>query len=172
MSDARRPSGAEHSPYFGRYVSLVPDGWIVDTLRRQIGETLAFLSPLPDERARHRYAPGKWSVKEVVGHVADSERVFAYRALRFARGDATELPGFDEKQYTANAPFDQRPLADVLREFEAVRGATVALFQGLPDPAWDRSGVANGDPVTVRALAWIIAGHERHHRAVLAERYL
>jgi hypothetical protein len=111
-------------------------------------------------------------VKEVVGHLADSERVFAYRALRFARADATELAGFDENHYAANSSFDERPLAEVLREFEAVRAATVALLHGLPGPAWDRRGVANGNPVTVRALAWIIAGHERHHRALLAERYL
>lgn len=172
MTGARRPAPAEYAPYYSRYLAVVPEGEIVETLRSQIGETLALLSPLSEERARHRYAPGKWSVKEVVGHVADSERVFAYRALCFARADAAELPGFDEERYAANAPFDRRPLPEVLAELGAVRAATVTLLAGLPDAAWDRQGVANGNPVTVRALAWIIAGHERHHRALIRERYL
>lgn len=171
MTGARRPAESEYAPYYARYVALVPDGPIVETLRRQIAETSSLLKPLPDDRARHRYAPGKWSVKEVVGHLADSERVFAYRALRFARADGTGLPGFDENAYAAKAGHDERPLADVLEELEVVRAATVALLQGLPDPAWDRGGAANDVHVTVRALAWIIAGHERHHRAILAERY-
>jgi uncharacterized damage-inducible protein DinB len=172
VTGARRPREGEFAPYYGRYVALVPDGPITETLGVQITESLDLLSPLSEETARFRYAPGKWSVKEVVGHVADGERVFAYRALRFARGDATELPGFDQEVYAANARFQDRPLPDVLRELTDVRAATLSLFRSLGDEAWDRGGLANGVPVTVRALAWIIAGHERHHRSQLLERYL
>jgi uncharacterized damage-inducible protein DinB len=172
VTPARRPAGSEHASYYARYVALVPDGAIADTLRRQIPETVALVKPLTEGRARHRYAPGKWSVKEVLGHVADSERVFAYRALWFARSEGVALPGFDENSFAANAGFDERPLEDLIAELEAVRAATVALFRSLDDAAWDRSGVANDAPVSVRALAWIIAGHELHHRGILAERYL
>jgi uncharacterized damage-inducible protein DinB len=172
VSPTRRPSTDEHAPYYARYIALVPDGSIVEILRGQITDTVGLLAGLPDARARHRYAPGKWSVKEVLGHVCDGERVFAYRALRIGRGDATPLPGFDENGFAAHAPFDTRPLADVIAEFESVRGATLTLLGSLDEAAWSRRGVASGHPVTVRALAWIIAGHELHHRAVLAERYL
>jgi uncharacterized damage-inducible protein DinB len=168
----QRPAPTEHVPYYARYIDLVPEGSILAALETQIGETIALLAPLSEARARHRYAAGKWSVAEVVGHIADSERVFAYRALRFARADATELPGFEGDDYVANARFDERPLADVLREFESVRAATLSLFRSLDEEAWGKGGVANEAPVTVRALAWIIAGHELHHRALLAERYL
>lgn len=168
----RRPGPTEHAPYYARYIDLVPEGSIVNSLEVQIGETTALLASLSEVRARHRYAAGKWSVKEVVGHIADSERVFAYRALRFARGDATELPGFEGDDYVAHAGFDERPLADVLRELEIVRAATLSLFRSLGEEAWGKGGVANEALVTVRALAWIIAGHELHHRALLVERYL
>ena len=168
----RRPGGDEHAPYYGRYVALVPDGPIVETLRRQIAETRALVAGLSEDRARHRYAPEKWSVKEVLGHVSDSERVFAYRALRIGRGDATPLPGFDEKEYGATAPFDARPLGEVIAELESVRAATLTLLASFDEAAWNRRGTANEVPVSVRALAWIIAGHELHHRAILRERYL
>ena len=172
MDLARRPGVDEHAPYYGRYVALVPDGSIVETLGLQIAGTRALVAGLPEARARHRYAPEKWSVKEVLGHVADSERVFAYRALRIGRGDATPLPGFDEKEYAASAPFDARPLRDVIAELDSVRAATLTLLASLDERAWSRRGTANEVPVTVRALAWIIAGHELHHRAILRERYL
>ncbi len=167
-----RPDPTEYAPYFERYLARVPEGDVVDLLAQQIEETVRLLSGLSEERARYRYAPGKWSVKEVVGHMADTERVLSYRALRFARGDETPLPGFDENALVANAGFDARPLADLLGEFEAVRRATVALFRGFPPEAARRRGVANEKTVSVRALAYIIAGHERHHRDILAERYL
>src|SRR4029077_5181557 len=120
----------------------------------------------------HRYAPGKWSIKEVIGHVSDAERVFSHRALRFARGDRTRLPGFDEKAYTPAGRFDARPLPDLAAELDAVRHATIALFAGLDSEALARRGPANNKEVSVRALAYIIAGHERHHVGILRERYL
>jgi hypothetical protein len=169
---ARRPEPGEHVPFYAGYVALVPDGDVLATLRAQAGETVSLLRGLPSDRAGHRYAPGKWSLGQVVGHVADAERVFAYRALAFARGDASELPGFDENAYAEASPAVDRPLAEVLGDLAAVRGATLSLFGALPGAAWARRGVANGNPVTVRALAWIIAGHERHHVRVLRERYL
>jgi len=172
MPAIRRPDPSEFAPYYGKYIGLVPDGSIVDCLETQIAGTSALLRSLPDEKANHRYAPGKWSVKEVVGHLADSERVFAYRALRFARNDRTSLPGFDENLYAANAGFAARPLGDVLSEYAAVRQATLTLFRGLSDEAWLRRGIASENSVSVCALAWIIAGHELHHRKILVERYL
>ncbi|MGE5176553.1 MAG: DinB family protein [Hyphomicrobiales bacterium] len=172
MAPTVRPERAEYPEYYHRYVELVPGGPIVATLRDQILETLRLLEPLPEARAMHRYAPGKWSVKEVVGHMADAERVFAYRALRFARADATPLTPFEENDYVANGNFDARALPDLLAELRAVREATVRLFDPLDDAAAARKGSTPAGSVSARALAWIIAGHERHHRGILAERYL
>ncbi len=166
-----RPAPDEYAPFYGRYIERVPAGGIVGILARQVDDTVALLEGLSDTAAEHRYAPGKWSIKEVVGHVADGERVFAYRALRFGRGDAIALPGFDENEYVPAGRFDDRSLASVLDELVAVRRATVALLDGLPADAWLRRGVASGADVTVRALACMTAGHELHHRALLEERY-
>lgn len=166
-----RPKADEHLPYYGKYIALVPDGPIVETLRRQIEETSALLRGVPRDREEHRYAEGKWSVKEVVGHLADGERVFAYRALRFARADQTPLAGFDENTYVPAGRFGDRTLASLVDEFRAIRETTVRLFDGLDEQAFLSSGPANNAPVTVRALAWIIAGHERHHVGILKERY-
>ncbi len=166
------PAPSEFAPYYAKYVSLVPEGSALEHLRTQIGETLGLLKPLREEKANYRYAPGKWSVKEVIGHLADSERVFAYRAMRIARNDRTLLPSFDENAYIANSNFGARPLGDVVAEFEAVRAASVALFGGLNEEAFTREGTASGHSVSVRALLWIVAGHERHHRGLLKERYL
>jgi hypothetical protein len=166
-----RPGPDEHIAYYARYITLVPDGNIVATLRRQIEETASLLRAVSREREEFRYAEGKWSVKEVVGHIGDGERVFAHRALRFGRGDETPLPGFDENLYVPAGRFGDRTLASLLDEFLAVREATVRLLDGLPDEAFARVGRANGHPVSVRALAWITAGHERHHVAILRDRY-
>lgn len=168
----RRPGSDEHAPYYERYVRLVPDGDVIATLEQQARDTQALLGGLAADKAAYRYAPGKWSVREVLGHMTDSERVFAYRALSFARGDGAELPGFDEGEYAQAAGFERVALQDLLADFAAVRAATLALFRRLDAPAWERRGVANGAGVSVRALAWILAGHERHHVAVLRERYL
>ena len=141
-------------------------------MRVQLADTIALLRPLTEEQAAYRYAEGKWSIKQVIGHLADTERIFVYRALRIARGDQTPLPGFNENVYVDQGAFDDRPLQSVLAEFEATRAATAAFFQGLPEPAWARMGTANDYPISVRALAFIVAGHELHHRALLQERYL
>ncbi len=169
---ARRPDASSMPQFYSRYVEAVPDGDILETLQRQGAETQAFLGALDAAQASHRYAPGKWTVKQIVGHLADGERVFAYRALSFARRDATELPGFEEDDWAAANSCEQRSLQAVLAELFAVRQATLALFRGLEDDAWDRLGTANGRRISVRALAWMMAGHELHHLRVLRERYL
>jgi hypothetical protein len=166
-----RPAAGEFIPYYVTYIARVPAGNLADILAAQRDATRRLLGPLDEARALHRYAPGKWSVKEVIGHLADAERVFAYRALRFARADATPLPGFDETMYVPAGGFDRRPLRSMLDEYAAVRGATQALVAGLDEAAWLRQGTANGATVSVRALGCIIAGHELHHLAILCERY-
>lgn len=172
METAVRPAPNEYAPYYGRYIALVPDGPIVETLRDQIGETSGFLGSLPEAKGDHRYEPGKWSVKEVIGHMIDSERVFSYRALRFARRDETPLPGFEQDDYVPAGAFGRRTLRDLIEEFRAVREATVLLYRHLDEEALSRSGIANENRMSVRALAWSIAGHERHHARVIRELYL
>ena len=167
-----RPQTDEYVPYYGKYISLVPDGDLVGTLRGQIGETLSLLRTIPEGRASHRYAPDKWSIKEVVGHLSDVERVMTYRALRIARGDQTPLAGFDENAYVPAANFEARSLASLAHELAEVRRATVAFFETLDPDAAARRGSANNNEVSARALAYIVAGHERHHVAILKERYL
>jgi len=167
-----RPDATEYAPFYGTYVGKVPDGDLLELLERQRRETQNVLAGLSDTQALHRYAPGKWSIKEVVGHLMDSERVFCYRALRFARADEKPLQGFDDKAWVPAGSFDARPLADLAAELDAVRRATIALFGGFDAAALARKGTANNNEVTVRALAWIVAGHERHHVAILRERYL
>ena len=166
-----RPDADEHIEYYTRYTTLVPGDDALAALSTQIHDTLRMLRPLDEVKGRHRYATGKWSVKEVIGHLADVERVFAYRALRFGRGDSTPLPGFDENAYVDPGNFDVRPLQEVLDEFAAVRAASVALFGGFEAAALLSRGTASDHPVSVRAIAWIIAGHELHHRRLLVERY-
>ena len=166
-----KPAAGEHLEYYTRYIDLVPGADAMPALRSQIGETLGLVSGLSDAAALHRYAPGKWSVKQVVGHLCDGERVFGYRALRVARGDATPLAGFDENAYAENGEFEARTIADLCHEFHAVREATLALFASLDPPRLARLGTANNAPISARALGWIIAGHELHHRKLLVERY-
>lgn len=167
-----RPNRDEYAPYYEKYTSLVAEGDIVNTLGQQLGTTLALLETIDETRAGARYAPDKWSIKEVVGHLIDAERVFADRALRFARGDQNPQPGFDQDEYVRNGDFDARRLADLAGEFESVRRANLAFFKSLSEEAWSRRGVANDAPVSVRGLAHIIAGHELHHVQVLKTRYL
>jgi uncharacterized damage-inducible protein DinB len=167
-----RPDASEHLPYYGKYVDRVPDGDLLQTMRTQLDETLALVRGLPEERGGHRYAPGKWSIREVLGHVIDAERIFAYRALRIARGDATPLASFDENAYAAASDADARTLADLADELEHVRLGNIALFRSLGDEALARRGTASDATVSVRALAWILAGHELHHVKLLRERYL
>ena len=166
-----RPAADEFLPYYGRYIDLVPDGNLVDLLADQQADTLRMLRRVDDERGLFAYAPGKWSIKEVIGHLSDAERVFAYRALRFARGDAQPVAGFDENAYVPAGRFNERPIKDLIDEFQAIRAATVHVFRYLSEDELARRGVANGNPISVRALGYVIAGHERHHAKLLRERY-
>ena len=172
MTAIQRPAADEFAPFYANYVSGVPDGDIVHVLRTQGQALHEMLNGLTGERAEYRYAPGKWSVKEVLGHVTDSERIFTYRALRISRGDATPLATFDQDTYVANAQFGRRELAGLLAEFRTVRAATVSLFEAMTAEESRRAGTASSAPVTARALAYIAAGHERHHTRILSERYL
>jgi hypothetical protein len=169
---ASRPAAGDYLPYYGTYIDRVPDGEIVDTLARQMDKTLSFIRSIPEEKGDKRYAPDKWSVREVIGHVIDCERIFVYRALRFSRGDSTPVPGFDENSYVTNAPFSKVSLAHLADEFYHVRRATLHFFGNLEAEAFDRRGTANDAEITVRALAFILAGHESHHVNVLRTRYL
>jgi hypothetical protein len=171
-ASATKPTKSEFLPYYERYIALVPDGDVVSTLTTQIAETLSLLHALPASVATYRYAPEKWSVNELVGHLIDSERIFAGRALRFARNDATPIPGFEQDDYVRNATFDSYPLSELASELEVVRQSTLFLFRHMDEQAWTRRGIANNAEVSVRALAYIIAGHELHHREILRSRYL
>lgn len=167
-----RPGSDEYAPSFAGYVAHIADEEeVLAVLAGQLDHVVVWLGGIPEARGDYRYEPGKWSVKEVVGHLSDTERVFAYRALRIGRGDTTPLPGFDDKGYVAEMGARERTLADVAEEWRAVRRATLALFRNLPAPAWHRRGVASDEPISVRALAYIIAGHTRHHLEVLDTRY-
>jgi uncharacterized damage-inducible protein DinB len=169
---ATRPSADEFAPYYATYVDAVPDGDVLQTLETQLESTVALLDEIGEARAGHRYAEGKWSVRELVGHMIDAERIFVYRAMCAARGEAGALPGFDENAYVANAHFEGRTLGSLLGELTAVRRATLALCRNLEPAALARRVTANGAPVSTRALVWITAGHERHHARILRERYL
>lgn len=166
----QRPAPDEYAPYYAGYVAAVPDGDLLALLAAE--ETMSALSGLSDDRARHRYEAGKWSVKEVVGHVADTERVMAYRALRIGRGDQTPLPGFDQDAFVRGLVWDEIPLPALLDDLHLVRMATLSLLAGFPDDVLGRRGTASGAAVSVRGLCFIIAGHERHHLRILRERYL
>lgn len=167
-----RPDETEYASYYGKYVSLVAGDDVLASLGDGLATTLALVRSVPEERANLRYAPGKWSIKELLGHMIDTERIFAYRALRFARGDTTPLPGFEQDDYIRHAAFDACSLDALAAEFESVRRATLFLFKHLDAEAWMRSGVASESAVSVRALAYIIAGHELHHAGILRDRYL
>ena len=167
-----RPAPGEYAPFHAGYVAMVPDGDVLATLKKQLGETLRLLSRLGEPKSRYRYAPGKWSIREVVGHLIDAERVFTYRALTFARGDKTPLPGFDENMWAAASNADARTLKSLLEELKAMRSATLALFKSFNAEQLARIGIASGHPVSVRGLLYVTTGHERHHIKILRERYL
>ncbi|HUP88655.1 MAG TPA: DinB family protein [Longimicrobiales bacterium] len=168
----QRPEPGEYVEYYGNYIARVPDGDLIESLARHADETIALLRQQPAGVLDFAYAEGKWTVKEVVGHVCDAERIFSYRLLRIGRGDETPLSGFDENIYVPAARSGERTLESLLEEFAAVRRSTIALIAGLPEEAWSRSGVANNSPISARAIAYIIGGHELHHREVLQTRYL
>lgn len=166
-----RPEPGEYAPYYDRYLSLVPGNDIVATLESQRRQMLLLLSGRDEGDGDFRYAPDKWSAKEVLGHVCDTERIFAYRALRISRGDRTPIEGFEQDDYVRNGPFAQRPLAELIEDYIAVRRATLTLLRNLDEQAWMRRGIANNNEVSVRAIAYTMAGHELHHRRILEEKY-
>jgi hypothetical protein len=168
----RRPDASEYGSYYETYISKVPGNDVISVLEEQLESTGALLKGIPESRAGHRYAPEKWSIRQIVGHLGDAERIFGYRALRISRGDKTPLEGFDQNTFMIHANFDERSLADLWAELEHLRQGTLLLFKHLPEASWDRVGVANNSEITPRALAYVIAGHERHHMGVLRERYL
>lgn len=166
-----RPDPTEYAPFYAGYVARVPEGSILEILERQPGELRRDLAAVPGEREGFRYAPDRWSIREVLGHIGDAERIFGYRALRIGRGDKTPPPGFDEKPFVAASGADARPLADLVDEFAAVRAANLIVLRHLPQAAWLNMGTASNNPVSVRAVAYTMAGHVLHHMAVLRERY-
>jgi hypothetical protein len=167
-----KPATGEFAPYYARYIDLVPDGDALATLAAQIHGTVSTLRAISDADSLKRYAAGKWSIREVLGHMTDSERIFGCRALRFARNDQTPLPGFEQDDYIAPARCDARPWPGLIAEFEALRQSNLHMFRGFDQEAWLRQGTANNTPVSVRALAYMIAGHERHHMNIIREKYL
>ena len=166
-----RPDSSEYGSWYAGYVSMVPEEDVLSAIQTQSSETQKLLAGLDEAKAAYRYADGKWSVKEVIGHLTDAERVFGYRALCFSRGDTNALPGFDENAYVASADFDDWKLGDLAELYALARRTNIVVFRNFPEEAWDRRGTASNTPVSVRALAYIIVGHERHHLKVLRERY-
>lgn len=171
-STATRPAKTEYLAYYSRYIDMVAGNDAIAALKAQLRETMAFLNCISNEETNYRYAPGKWSVREVVGHMIDTERIMAYRALRIARGDQTPMPGFEQDDYVRGGNFQHVRWSDLVEEFDLVRRSNLALFSAFNEEAWARSGTASGATVTARALAWIIAGHELHHRNVIEQKYL
>jgi len=169
---AVRPKKDEHIEYYSTYIDKVPDGDIVDILTRQTAEVIAFLRSIPEDKHDHAYAPGKWTIRQIVGHLSDGERVFQYRAFRFSRTDTTPVPGFDENLYVDNAPFANVSMADLIAEFEDLRRASIHLFSNLDEAAMSRRGTANGHEISVRAIGFILAGHVTHHEGVIRSKYL
>lgn len=166
-----RPETGESAPYYEKYIALVPTDDLANFLETQGAQTAQLLAARTETEGNFRYAADKWSVKQVLGHLADTERIFTYRALRIARGDRTPIEGFEQDDYVKAGGFNERSLASLLREFRDVRGATLALFRSLSDSVWLQRGTANKNEISVRALAFITAGHELHHVKILAERY-
>jgi uncharacterized damage-inducible protein DinB len=173
MKTIPKPEAGEYAPYTIMYIGLFPDdGLILEHLKNNLAITSDLLGSLSEEQLTYRYAAGKWTIKEILAHIIDDERIYSYRALRFARNDHTELPGFDQDEYTLYAGAGQRSIDDLLQEFITVRNATISLFDSLDDAALTRAGVASGNIMSVRAAAYHIAGHELHHVNIIKERYL
>ncbi len=171
-SNMSRPEPSEYAPYHDRYISLVPGTDVVSTLESQRREMLVLLCGRDENEGDFRYSSDKWSLKEVLGHICDTERIFSYRALRVARGDRTPLPSFEQDDFVRNSSASRRPIADLIEDYIAVRRATLTLFRNLDEPAWTRRGVVSNAEVSVRAIAYIMAGHELHHRRILEQKYL
>jgi hypothetical protein len=172
MSSLPRPQVGDAVAYYFTYIDQVPDGDVLETLANELAATQRLLADLPAERETYRYAPGKWSIREVIGHVLDGERVFGYRAFHIARSGGGDVPSMDQDVFAAAAEADRRPLADLVAELAVVREGNLRLFRSLSAEAWERTGTASGNLFRVRAFPFILAGHERHHRQVLAAKYL
>ncbi len=168
----KRPDAKDYSEYYHNYVQHVPEGDILDILDKQADLLGRFFAGVNEEKSLYRYEEGKWSIREVVGHLLDVERIFSYRAFRFSRGDQTELPGFDENSYVPKGNYDQHDITELVEEFYLLRKATVSMFRGFDKKMWELSGKANGAAMSVRAVAWILAGHLIHHMKVIQSRYL
>lgn len=168
----KRPVEGDYAPFYETYVSKISSHNIFEMLNQSFPENLKFLKDLPAEKWEYRYAEGKWTIKEIMVHIMDAERVFSNRALRIARNDKTPLPGFDQDEYAPYMGADERTVDSILEEYENLRKSTLSLFKNLTDDMWLREGLASGTHVTVLAIAYIIAGHEAHHFGVIRERYL
>ena len=166
-----RPVAGEYAPFFAGYVSLVPETDVLPALAAQASEMRRLAASVPPDRETFRYAPGKWSVREILGHIGDAERVFGYRAFCISRGEQKRLPGFDENDYIAESAYDERTVAELAEDFAGLRASNLAVLGRLDPSRWSRVGNANGNPISVRALAYIMAGHARHHFGVLKARY-
>ncbi len=168
----KKPEKTEYNEYYDRYVSLVDETEIIAAFENQLKEMNELFSSISEEKSEFAYAEGKWTIKELVGHLIDGERIFAYRALRISRGDETPIEGFEQDDYVENAPFKDYKFSDLVREFELVRESSILFFRHLKESDWTREGTASDSPVSVRALAFIMVGHVRHHANILRERYL
>ncbi len=168
----KRPQVNEHPAYYTHYIGLVKGDNILKQLEDQVIDIQAIISEIPEEKENYAYASGKWTIKEVLGHIIDTERIMAYRALRFARKDKTALPGFDENEYVANSDYNKRTLYDIAHEFAIVRESNLALFKHFNEEALDQRGTANNNEATVRAILFMIAGHANHHLNVIKTKYL
>jgi uncharacterized damage-inducible protein DinB len=168
----KRPEAGEYAEFYAKYISKVPGTDVLGVLESERGQMLQLFARRSERDGNFRYALGKWTIKEVLGHITDTERIFTYRALRIARGDRTPLSGFEQDDYVRDGNFGERTLADLTEEFGAVRTASIALYRSFNEPALERRGIANQKEVTVRALAFITAGHQMHHRIILEEQYL
>jgi hypothetical protein len=168
----RRPLPGEHDAAYGPYLAEAPEGEVLALLQAQVEAVAQVFAGLSEAQGTHRYAPGKWSLKDLLQHLSDAERIFAYRCLRIGRGDATPLPGWEEDDYAATAQADARSLSELMAEFQAIRTASLTLFRGLPEAAWGNQGTTNGRSITARCIPFVCLGHAEHHLAVIRERYL
>ena len=173
MKTIGKPLEGEYAPYAIMYIKLVPDdGFVLTHMRKNFEEIRSLILSLPKEKLVYRYAPDKWTIKDILVHIIDDERIFAYRALRFARNDVTELPGFEQDDYARVAGAGERSLASIFEEYESVRSSTIAMFNSFDEEALKRSGIANGNRMSVRGTLYHLAGHELHHLNIIKERYL
>jgi uncharacterized damage-inducible protein DinB len=168
----RRPNQNEYPEYYVPYISLVPEGNLLTILKENLEKVVSLFEGISEANEHFRYEPGKWSIKEVLGHMTDTERIMSYRLLRIGRGDQTPLAGFNEELFVMGLQAENLPMKNILADFVATRKATITLIENLPETAWDNKGFANSTEVTARAIAYIIVGHEMHHRNIITERYL